>query len=372
VNAAAKGTTPLAPQVGSKREQMVTPKSEAAASRPARIDDVARRAGVSVPTVSRVLTGAQRVSPAKHERVLQAIAELGYRPSGAARTLASGRPSAIAILAGNTSRYGYARTIEGVEEAARAANYLVLIAAIEDDERAGGIAAVDQVLGQSVAGVVVLKFDPPGVAALKALPDTVPRVVVSGQREPNAYQAVIDEALGAGEATEHLLSLGHRTVHHLAIPTTGREDGRTVGWRKILRRAGAEVPEVLGWTWDTAEARRIGRQIGESRPEITAVLCGNDELAMGMMRGLQDAGRRVPQDVSVVGFDDHPLSSLWTPALTTVAQDFVDLGRRSFGLLAAQLEPDDAVGAGGRTVRARRSSRPAALIVRESTGRPPA
>jgi DNA-binding LacI/PurR family transcriptional regulator len=245
----------------------------------------------------------------------------------------------------------------------------VLIAAIEDDERAGGVTAVDQVLGQSVAGVVVLKFDPPGVAALQALPDTVPRVVVSGQREPNAYQAVIDEALGAGEATEHLLALGHSTVHHLAIPTTGREDGRTVGWRKALRRAGAEVPEVLGWTWDTAEARRIGRLIGETRPEITALLCGNDELAMGIMRGLQDAGRRVPQDVSVVGFDDHPLSSLWVPALTTVAQDFVDLGRRSFGLLAAQLDSDDNAPA-QTTIRSRRSSRPAALIIRESTAPP--
>lgn len=366
----------MMPRVGSGREQMVTPAAEGSASRPARIDDVAKLAGVSVPTVSRVLTGAQRVSPAKHERVLQAINELGYRPSGAARTLASGRPSAIAILAGNTSRYGYARTIEGVEEAARAAHYRVLIAVIEDveltnDGRTGGAAAVDQVLGQSVAGVVVLKFDPPGVAALSALPDTVPRVVVSGQRERNMHQAVIDEVLGADEATEHLLGLGHRTVHHLAIPATGREDGRTVGWRKALQRAGAEVPEVLGWTWDPMEARRIGQTVGESRPEITALLCGNDEIAMGMMRGLQDAGRQVPHDVSVVGFDDHPLSSLWAPALTTVAQDFVDLGRRSFALLAAQLEPDAMAGAQShRTTQSRRSSRPAVLIIRESTAPP--
>jgi DNA-binding LacI/PurR family transcriptional regulator len=345
---------------------MVTSEPGAPAFRPARIADVAKRAGVSVPTVSRVLTGAQRVSPAKRERVLEAISELGYRPSGAARTLASGRPSAIAILAGNTSRYGYACTIEGVEEVARAAGYLVLIAVIENEGPAGGTAAVDQVLSHSVAGVVVLKFDPPGVAALSALPDTVPRVVVSGQRERNAHQAVIDEALGAAEATEHLLGLGHRTVHHVAIPATGREDGRTVGWRKALQRAGADVPDVLGATWDPDEARTIGRQIGTNRPEITALLCGNDEIAMGMMRGLQDAGRRVPQDVSVIGFDDHPLSSLWTPALTTVAQDFVDLGRRAFGLLAAQLEPDDPHD-GRRTPRSRRSSRPALLIVREST-----
>ena len=347
---------------------MVTPDPDVPVTRPARIDDVAKRAGVSVPTVSRVLTGAQRVSPAKHERVLQAISELGYRPSGAARTLASGRPSAIAILAGNTSRYGYARTIEGVEEAARAAGYLVLIAVIENDERASGTAAVDQVLSQSVAGVVVLKFDPPGVAALSALPAAVPRVVVSGQRERNAHQAVIDEALGAAEATEHLLALGHRTVHHVAVPATGREDGRTVGWRKALQLAGAEVPAVLRATWDPVEARAIGRQIGESRPEITALFCGNDEIAMGVMRGLQDGGRRVPQDVSVIGFDDHPLSSLWTPGLTTVAQDFVDLGRRAFALLAAQLEPDDPRDP-RRAPRSRRSSRPARLVVRDSTAR---
>ena len=345
----------------------MTPLPEASSSRPARIQDVAERAGVSVPTVSRVLTGAQRVSADKQQRVLQAIAELNYRPSGAARTLASGRPSAIAILAGNTSRFGYARTIEGIEEAARAAGYLVLIAVIENDDLASGAAAVDQVLSQSVAGVVVLKFDPPGVAALNALPDTVLRVVASGQREINTPQAVIDETAGASEATDYLLSLGHRTVHHVAIPATGREDGRTVGWRKALRRAGAEVPDVLGWTWDPFEAREIGRSIGEKRPDITALLCGNDEIAMGIMRGLQDAGRQVPGDVSVIGFDDHPLAALWTPALTTVAQDFVDLGRRSFALLAAQLEQEDSSDKPPRgTARTRRSSRPAVLMIRES------
>jgi DNA-binding LacI/PurR family transcriptional regulator len=341
----------------------VTPTPDQPATRP-RIDDVAQRAGVSVPTVSRVLTGAQRVSTDKRERVLQAIADLGYRPSGAARALASGRPSTIAILAGNTSRFGYAGTIEGIEEAARAAGYLVLIAVIENDAETSGLAAVDQILSQSIAGVIVLKFDPPGVAGLRALPETVRRVVVSGQREKSAPQAVIDETLGARQATEYLLGLGHRTVHHLAIPATGRENGRTLSWRKTLQRAGAEVPDVLGWTWDPSEAREIGRRIGAGRPDITALLCGNDEIAMGMIRGLQDSGRRVPEDVSVIGFDDHPLSPLFTPALTTVGQDFVDLGRRSFELLAAQLDPNES----GPAVRARRSSRPAVLIVRESTG----
>jgi DNA-binding LacI/PurR family transcriptional regulator len=319
--------------------------------------------------VSRVLTGAQRVSPDKHQRVLKAITELGYRPSGAARTLRSGRPSTIAILVANTTRYGYARTIEGIEEAARGAGYLVLIAVFENEDSAGGIAAVQQVLTQSIAGVIVLKFDRAAVGALSALPEDVLRVVVSGQREKSASQAVIDEALGARQATEHLLGLGHRTVHHVAIPTSGREDGRTLGWRKALRQAGADVPEVLRAGWDPLEARAIGRQIGESRPDITALLCGNDEIALGVMRGLQDCGCRVPEDVSVIGFDDHPLSPLWTPALTTVAQDFFDLGRRSFDLLAEQLGTGGrTAGHGGSSHRPRRSSRSALLVVRESTG----
>ncbi len=143
-------------------------------TRPPVIADVARHAGVSVPTVSRVLTGAARVSEEKRRRVELAIAELGYRPSGTARALKLGLARTVAVLAGNTSRHGYAMTLEGIEEGARAAGHAVLISVIEDAEPGTVAAAMESVLAQPLAGVVVLTFDPPGVAALAALPRDLP------------------------------------------------------------------------------------------------------------------------------------------------------------------------------------------------------
>ena len=294
--------------------------------------DVAELAQVSVPTVSRVLSGAANVRPDKRARVEAAISHLGFRPSAAARALASGKSDAIAVIAGNTSPYGYAEAIRGVEEAARADGYTVMITVVESADDGDVEHAVSMALNQSIAGVVVLKFDKPGVAALHRMPEGLPVVALSGVREPGTVQAVIDEARGAEELTEYLLGLGHSTVHHVRVPPSRREDGRTTGWKRALREAGAAIPVPLDATWEPRSGREVGHVLAED-PAVTAVFCGNDEIAMGVMRGLADRGLRVPEDVSVVGFDDHPLAELWAPALTTVNQDFTGLGRRGFELL---------------------------------------
>ena len=296
------------------------------------IADVAARAGVSVPTVSRVLTGAARVSPAKRELVEAAIAELNFRPSAAARVLASRRSQAIAIIAGDTSRYGYAETIRGVEVAARAEGYTVMITVVEtpDDEEVDR--AISATLTQAIAGVVVLKFDPPGVAVLKRLPADLPVVALSGVREVGAPQAVLDEARAAEELTTFLLGLGHETVHHVRVPPSRREDGRTTGWRRALRKAGAPIPPLYDASWEPRTGIEIGTRLAGD-PAVTAVFCGNDEIAMGVIRGISDAGPRVPDDISVAGFDNHPLAEMWSPPLTTVEQDFAGLGTRGFQLL---------------------------------------
>ncbi|WP_129663907.1 LacI family DNA-binding transcriptional regulator [Phytoactinopolyspora endophytica] len=325
------------------------------------ITDVAKLAGVSVPTVSRVLTGSVPVSTARRERVLAAIEELGYRPNGAARALVKGHQSVIAVLASDTTRYGYAVTIQGIEEAARAAGFIVMITVIESEEPAAVASAVNLALRNPVSGMIVLKFDPPGVAAVRALPKGVPVVAASGSRGTGVPHATLDDIEGAVKATEYLLGLGHRTVHHVAIPTSGRRAGRAAGWQRALAKAGAEIPEVMYAGWDPRRAYEHGRSLGD-RPDVTAVLCGNDELAIGLMRGLRDVGRRVPEDVSVVGFDGHPLGELWAPALTTVEQDFAELGQRSFNLVAALIE--------GRS-SPMTSARQPRLVIRESAGPPP-
>ena len=172
-------------------------------------------------------------------------------------------------------------------------------------------------LSQPVAGVVVLAFDPPGVAALARQPRHVPVVALSGARVEDRAQVVIDEEAGAFALTTHLLALGHRTV----------------GWRRALLAAGRPVPEIVEAGWEAADARPLGAALA-GRDDVTAVFCGNDEVAMGVLAGLRDRGLSAPRDVSVAGFDDHPLARLWDPALTTVAQDFAELGRRGWRLLS--------------------------------------
>lgn len=332
------------------------------APKPPVISDVARRAGVSVPTVSRVLNGAAYVSDEKRLRVLRAIEELAFRPSAAARALVARQPKLIAVIAGNTSRYGYAETIRGIEESARAAGYTVTITVVESADDESVERAVSLVLDQPIAGVVVLKFDPPGVAALHRIPKSIPTVSISGVRETGVPQAVLAEADAATEVVDYLLDLGHTTVHHVRVPPSRKEDGRTTGWKRALVARGAPVPPPVDASWEPESGREIGRALADD-PAVTAVFCGNDEIAMGVTRGLAEKGKRVPDDVSVVGFDDHPLARMWTPPLTTVNQDFAGLGSRAYELL-------EGVIAGGK-VRKFSSERPT-VVIRESTAPPPA
>ena len=328
------------------------------------IADVARLAGVSVPTVSRVLTGSTPVSEDKRTRIMAAIRELGYRPNAAARALVSGRQSMIAVVSGNTTRYGYAMTIQGIEEAARAAGYLVVITVVDAPDESTVSTTVDLVLGQPVAGVVVLAFDEAGILAKSAFPQTIPVVSAVAVGDPAASepQAFLDDRLAAKEATEYLLGLGHATVHHVSVPQAIPRMGRTLGWEDALTEAGIEIPEIIAADWEPASGREVGLQLAH-RPDVTAVICGNDEVAIGVIRGLHEAGKRVPDDVSVVGFDDSPLAAVAIPSLTTVAQDFIGLGHRAFGQLNRMITTGDAP---------MFSAAAPHLVVRESTAPPSA
>ncbi|TDD64420.1 LacI family transcriptional regulator [Jiangella aurantiaca] len=319
------------------------------AHQPPVLADVAAEAGVSVSTVSRVLTGRTPVSEKLRERVLAAVERLGYRPNAAAQTLVSGRRSTVAVLARNTLRFGYAATLQGIEEAARSAGMVVNIAVVESGDPAEIRRTIDLVLTQALAGAIVIEFDSVGIKTLEALPSSVPVVAAAGARHRRTGRphAFLDDAEGGRLATEYLLGLGHATVHHIAIPTTRARSGRTEGWRQALQAAGAPVPELIQADYSPASGYRAAQRL-IARTDVTAILCGNDELAIGAARAFQERGVRIPGDVSLVGFDDQPFAEMWMPALTTVAQDFADLGRRTFALLEQWLRsgrrpPDSAV-----------------------------
>ncbi|MEU4393925.1 LacI family DNA-binding transcriptional regulator [Kribbella sp. NPDC023855] len=332
----------------------------------ASIRDVASAAGVSYQTVSRVINNHPNVSEKARQKVNDAIALLGYRPSRAARALASGVDRAVTVLTSNNSLFGYAETLGGIEEAARAAGIQVAIRVLESDRADDVAAAVEGVSDPRSGAVIVLAFDRAGARALRALPANVRSSAAAesylGRRAPAADRdrwAWFDDTIAAEQATVHLLELGHKTVHHIAIPSTTNVGDRQRGWKRALVSAGAPVPEVIHpHGWGTAGAHQEALRLLRD-PAVTAVLCGNDDQALGVIRAAHDLGLRIPADVSVVGFDDVPAAGFYTPALTTVRFDFAGLGRRAFDLLMNSQAPEPAP-----------LEKPA-LVVRESTGPAP-
>ncbi len=323
---------------------------------------MAAAAGVSYQTVSRVLNESPRVRPETRSAVLDAIERLGYRPSRAARALSFGRARGITVVTSNTMLYGYAATLQGIEEAARGEGLAVGVRVVESAAPAEVKQAVDYVSDPSAGGVVVIAFDVMGIAVLEALPEHVPAVAATEPAAPDRGRIAIalDERRAAADATAHLLALGHRTVHHVAIPSEAGSSGRLAGWRDALAEAGADVPEVLGCGWDIRSAYGAGRRLA-AEADVTAILCGNDDIAQGVRRALYDAGKDVPGDVSIVGFDDIPGSAYWTPALTTVRMDFAGLGRACFHAVNAELTGE---------ARPEPALTPPTLVVRESTAPP--
>jgi DNA-binding LacI/PurR family transcriptional regulator len=266
----------------------------------------------------------------------------------------------VAVVAGDTSKFGYAEALRGIEEAARLDGYLITITVVDGSSPTELDLLVSLAMSRQLAGVIVLKYDPAGAVAAERIGPSVPLVTLLGVRSSTTSQATIREGAAARAMVEHLLELGHETVHHVRVPPVRKEDARTSGWRRALAAANRVVPPPIDISWDPHDGVRIGQEIA-SRDDVTAVFCGNDESAMGVIAGLRSAGQRVPDDISVAGFDDHPLSDLWDPPLTTARQDFAELGRRGWALLMRQLDGD---------TTARSVQLAAPLIVRASTAPP--
>jgi DNA-binding LacI/PurR family transcriptional regulator len=333
--------------------------------RPASIYDVAAAAGVSYQTVSRVINGHPSVRRSTREIVQSAIEELGFRPNRAARVL-RGRPArSVTVLTPNTTLYGYQAALQGIEEAARAVGFAVGVRVV-DSVLAGEVAdAVTRAIEPGGA-LIVIAYDRAGTMALDAVPSGIPMaaMVETPARDPGPDRPWVwlDDRKAAVQATRYLLSLGHKTVHYLRIPSSTNTSQRQAGWRQALEEAGAPTPAPLQCGWTPRSGYAAGRVLARD-PEVTAVLCGNDDLALGMIRAMHAAGRAIPGDVSVVGFDDTPVSEFLTPPLTTVRLDFAGLGRACFALLLGLMEREDAL------PDARRPE--PELIIRESAGPPP-
>ncbi len=307
------------------------------AGRPPSMQDVARLAGVSHQTVSRVLNNKDKVRGATRNRVLAAMGELGYRPNIAARALVTGRSRLLGVVSLDSTLFGPASTLYEIERATRDAGYFLSIASIRSLDRASVEGAVGHLISQAVEGIVIIAPLLSAHRALDGLPKGLPVVVVEGEHDIDRATVSVDQEVGGRLATEHLLGRGHPTVWHVAGPGDWTEArGRTAGWRAALAAAGAEAPPPLAGDWSPRSGYEAGRILARV-PEISAVFVANDQMSLGVLRALHEHGRRVPDDISIVGFDDISEAAYFTPPLTTVRQDFGEVGRRSLTLLVDQI-----------------------------------
>ena len=329
--------------------------------RPPSQADVAALAGVSAQTVSRVANGLSNVDEQTRERVLSAMQVLGYQRNSAARALALGRFHMLGVITFDLSAHGNARTLAAISRAAQVAGYSVNVAVLEKQTEDAVQKALSQLAGQAVDGVVVIEAQILDRRGLRLAPG-VPLVVADGN--PDGFTSVDnDQAAGAAAATRHLLDLGHRSVWHVAGPQDSfSARRRATAWHATLKEAGAPVPPLQLGDWTAASGYRIGRELA-LRDDVTAIFAGNDHMALGIMLALREAGIDVPGRISVVGFDDLPESAYFQPALSTVHQDFEEIGRQCVSLLLAQIE--------GETSQ-QMVSVPPGLVIRASSGPPPA
>jgi len=330
--------------------------------------DVARVAGVSQKTVSRVFNDEPYVSADVRRRVLEAAEQLGYRRNNAARALASGRTRSIGVVTLGTALYGPASLLMGVERVVRDTGYALRVVNTMEGDPAGLAGAVDSLLDQGVDGIVISEpiEEEAGEGDL-SVRISVP-VLVLGAPPPFTASTVLSGGGGADlmarAVVEYLLDLGHKTVHHLAGPQRWyAAKDRLEGWRATLAAHGRDEPPVFEGDWSAASGYSAGQELAAD-PDVTAVFAANDDMAIGLIRALTEAGRRVPEDVSVVGFDDIPVAAYVTPPLTTVRQPFDTVAQEGIKRLVHAIENPQAEALPA-------NDPPVDLVVRASTQPPP-
>jgi DNA-binding LacI/PurR family transcriptional regulator len=324
--------------------------------------DVARAAGVSHQTVSRVLNDSTAVRDETRARVLAAIDMLGYRRNSAARALVTRRSKTVGVISFDTTLYGPASMLYAIEQSAREAGYFVAVASEKKINRVTLGIALDRLAQQSVEGLVVIAPLRETAEALAHLPRDIPVVVVEGGAAPGLPTVCVDQVDGARKVTRHLLEQGASTVWHVCGAEGWIEaEARESGWHRELLQSKAVVPEPLPGDWSPASGYAAGRILAR-RDDVEAVFVANDQMALGLLRAFSEAGRRVPDNVLVAGFDDVPEAAYYSPPLTTIRQNFAAVGRASVELLLQQLDEQPGAQDASLTTLV-----PAELIVRQST-----
>ncbi|MFV9504380.1 MAG: LacI family DNA-binding transcriptional regulator [Oscillochloridaceae bacterium umkhey_bin13] len=325
------------------------------------VSDIARIAQVSPSTVSRVLTGSSPVHPAKSAAVLAAIERLNFRPNLTARALARGKSMVVGILTQSMASQFYGELAQGIEDGLANSGYQCVFAS-GHWEPSSEKAALDLLLARQVDGLIVLGGEHPD-AALRTLSTQIPVIAVGRQIEGLTANCLrVANVEGSRQAVQHLIDLGHRRIAHVSgISNHFDAYERREGYEQALRTAGLPLDERLiveGSFTEQSGMLALETLLARGAP-FSAIFAANDQMAYGVRLGLYRRGLRVPEEVSLIGFDDLLGSAYTTPPLTTVRQHMLDQGRAAAqGLLRLLADQPPEL----RAVRTE-------LVIRESTAR---
>lgn len=328
-------------------------------SRPT-IRDVARQAGVSHQTVSRVINGKVDVLPETRMLVEDAITKMGYRPSAIARSMARGQSHTLACISPNLTDFTFASLIEGAEVEARQHKYFMLSSSASDPEAFKEL--VDELVGhRRVDGLIII--NPYADQRYEYIPRDFPLVFVgASSHEKNIGSVSLDDERVAYEATQHLINLGHKNIAMVTGPM--EEDcsqDRTEGYRRALKEAGIPFRDsmVIEGDWSATSGQDALLALNNQGDVPGAIFAQNDRMAMGVLKAARDLNILVPAQLAVIGVDDMPLSSYFDPPLTTMRQDIPLIGQMATRMLLDIINNE--------TPSAQIVKLPAQLVIREST-----
>jgi DNA-binding LacI/PurR family transcriptional regulator len=282
------------------------------------------------------------------------VEPIGAVPSGT-------RSRTIGVLSLSATPYAKATLLAGIQQATSGSDYCVCIVSPPAPSRDSLLGAVETLRWLGVDGLLALAPPCSAIETLAAVAGEIPLVALEAPPQDVLSAVTSDHYAGAAAATRHLLELGHRTVFHIAGPTDGPAPRSCLaGWRDTLRAAGADIPDAMIGSGSPEGGYELGHRLA-SRGEATAIFAAGDQMALGVLRALFEAGRRVPQEVSVIGFGGTPEGEFFSPPLTTIRQNFTEIGRRGAELLRARIEAE-------RLTRVRvHETIPAELVLRAST-----
>jgi DNA-binding LacI/PurR family transcriptional regulator len=303
----------------------------------ANIYDVARLAKVSHQTVSRVLNNNPSIRPETKTRVLKAMESLGYRPSLAARALASSRSKMLGILSSDTDFTGPAAMVHHMEAAARAQGYFVVTVGIDANDEQSVQSGIDHLMKLGIEGLALVTPQLRAVEIARAAVSGIPVVTLDSMYRMDELAVSVDNFAGGAAATQHLIDLGHRNIVHISGPQGWFESTtRAAGYTATMLNANL-TPQVIDGDWQIDTGYRIGKKLDIESKGVTALFVANDRMAFGLLHAMRERNIEVPKRLSIVGFDDLEESTYSSPPLTTLRQDFKELGNRAMNLLLSEI-----------------------------------